>query len=74
MVKRLVLIIVIFGCVNAAPQEGATEATETIPKPSEFPIAGGWNNISTDDEVLIGLIVRSINFINNQLQLNPALQ
>jgi hypothetical protein len=81
MVKRLILIAVIFGCLQAAPQDGEfTELTEisgaiTEPElPSGLPPAGAWHNISTDDKFLIGLVLRSVNFINNELKLSPALQ
>jgi hypothetical protein len=79
MVKRLILIAVIFGCLNAAPQDGEltefSEISGAISElPSGLPPAGAWHNISTDDKFLIGLVVRSVNFINNELKLSPALQ
>jgi hypothetical protein len=56
MFGKILLIVVLFGCLNAAPQ-------------SIMP--GSWYNISVLDRDLVGLCVRGINFINNELNISP---
>jgi hypothetical protein len=69
MVKRFVLIAVILGCLNVG-------SSQDIPVvfPPPIPQTGGWYNIANDDKTLIGLVVRGVNFINNELKLSSALQ
>ncbi len=59
MLEKLLLFAVIFGAIRSAPQGG-------------LPPAGQWFIIPQLDIDLVGLCVRGINFINNDLQLSPA--
>jgi hypothetical protein len=58
MLKKILMISVIFGCLNAAA--------------AKRPAAGGWSSIPQLDIDLVGLCVRGVNFINKYMKLAPG--